>query len=161
MTGCIRFCRVWRALKMKRIMIDRALCDGCLGCTVACMANHSKTGASIDDLDLENPENVSRNAIRLDENGQYAPIFCRHCDEPECALTCITGAMVKDEETGLVLYDAEKCAACFMCVMSCPFGVLRPTANHQAVVKCDFCDGDPSCVKECPKHAITVLEVAP
>lgn len=146
---------------MKRIMIDRTLCDGCLGCTVACMISHSKTGTSIDELDMEDSDNTGRNFVQVDEYGQYAPIFCRHCDEPECALTCITGAMEKDEETGLVLYHAEKCAACFMCVMSCPFGVLKPNAENTAVIKCDFCNGDPHCVKECPKHAITLLEVAP
>lgn len=146
---------------MKRIMIDRTLCDGCLGCTVACMANHSKSGTSIDTLDMEDPGTASRNVIRVDEQGNYAPIFCRHCDEPECVFTCITGAMRKDEETGLVLYDADKCAACFMCVMSCPFGVLKPNAENTAVIKCDFCDGDPHCVKECPKHALTLMEVAP
>lgn len=144
---------------MKRIMIDQEQCDGCLGCAVACMAGHSKTGVSIDDLDMEDADNASRNSIRVDSEGRYAPIFCRHCDEPECALTCITGAMHKNEVTGIVQYDADKCAACFMCVMSCPFGVLKPNAGHTAVVKCDFCDGDPRCVKECPKHAITVMEV--
>ena len=144
---------------MKRIMIDQDQCEGCLGCMVACMLGHCKDTVSIDDLDMEDVSNTSRNSIRLNRDGFYAPLFCRHCDEPECVLTCISGAMHKNEETGIVEYDADKCAACFMCVMSCPFGVLKPNAARPAVVQCDFCDGDPRCVKECPKKAITVMEV--
>lgn len=51
-----------------------------------------------------------------------------------------------------------------MCVMNCPYGVLKAdTATHTKVVKCDFCmkdDAKPNCVKSCPKKAIYVEEVS-
>lgn len=148
---------------MKRIQIQRELCDGCLNCTVACMAEHNPTGArDVESLDFAAAINESRNSIRLDAEGLPAPIFCRHCDRPECALACISGAMAKDPGTGRVTYDADRCAACFMCVLSCPFGVLKPDRSaRRIIVKCDFC-GDrelPRCVESCPKKAITLIEV--
>ena len=70
---------------MKRIKIDRSKCVGCLTCTTACIVSHSSED--------------TRSRITIDSNGKYAPIFCRHCDEPECVITCMSGAMSKDEKT--------------------------------------------------------------
>jgi len=79
-------------------------------------------------------------------------------------MSCMSGALTKDPKTGLVSYDETKCGSCFMCVMNCPFGVLKAdTATRTKVVKCDFClqDGaEPNCVKACPKQAIYVEEVS-
>ena len=149
---------------MKRIMIDAAKCDGCKSCTIACMQAHRETEGSVYDLDLTDIRNESRNHIELAPDGGYRPIFCRHCDAPECMMSCMSGALTKDPATGHVRYDREKCGSCFMCVMNCPYGVLKPdTAARSYVVKCDFCIGhgeEPSCVKACPTGAIYVEEVS-
>lgn len=148
---------------MKRIMIDYTKCDGCKNCSVACMQAHRETRGTLYDLDLTDPANESRNRIVQNSQGDYMPLFCRHCDKPRCAATCMSGAMTKDAQSGLVVYDASRCAACFMCVMECPFGILKPdTLTHTKVIKCDFCAEDnlqPNCVKSCPKKAIWVMEV--
>lgn len=142
---------------MKRIMIDKKKCDGCMNCHIACMAEHNQKGKSIYELDLENDENESRNHILYNEKIGYTPIFCRHCEEPECVLTCMSGAMLKDKNTGIVSYNDKKCASCFMCVMSCPYGVLKADdKTKKVVVKCDMCNGRqvPRCVESCPTGAI-------
>lgn len=148
---------------MKRIMIDCDKCDGCKNCTVACMQAHRADGGTVYDLDLTDITNESRNHIVALKNGTYRPIFCRHCDQPECVMSCMSGALKKDAESGHVYYDEDKCGSCFMCVMNCPYGVLKPdTAKRTKVIKCDFCrdhGGEPSCVKACPKKAIYVEEV--
>ena len=148
---------------MKRIMIDAEKCDGCRNCEVACMQAHRNDTGTIYDLDLTDIRNESRNHIVRMEDGSYKPIFCRHCDMPECVRSCMSGALTKDPETGLVLYDEKRCGSCFMCVMNCPYGTLKPdTATRTKVIKCDFCigsGGEPSCVKACPKQAIYVEEV--
>ncbi|GAA0781940.1 4Fe-4S dicluster domain-containing protein [Hathewaya limosa] len=144
---------------MKRIIIDRALCQGCLNCTLACMAEHNEKGKSIFDLKLQDSKNESRNHITLDSKGRLTPIFCRHCDNPECVATCMSGAMTKDPSTGVVKYDEKKCASCFMCVMSCPFGVLKADeTNRKVILKCDLCNGReiPRCVENCPTGAISL-----
>lgn len=146
---------------MKRIMINKDLCEGCLNCAIACMAEHNEGGKGFLDINLEDIKNESRNYIALDHNGKMVPIFCRHCDSPECVLTCMSGAMTKNKETGIVSYDEEKCASCFMCVMSCPYGVLKADeANRRVIIKCDMC-GDresPRCVDSCPTGAIYLCE---
>ena len=111
---------------MKRIMIDAQKCDGCKNCSAACMQAHRKTDGTIYDLDLTDPANESRNYILKDGSGNYRPIFCRHCDDPECVKSCMSGALYKDPESGHVFYDENRCGSCFMCVMNCPFGVLKP-----------------------------------
>jgi carbon-monoxide dehydrogenase iron sulfur subunit len=148
---------------MRRIFIDATKCDGCKNCSVACMQAHRTDTGSVYDLNLTDISNESRNYIIQDQNGIYKPIFCRHCDQPECVMSCMSGALQKDPETNLVLYDEEKCGSCFMCVMNCPYGVLKAdTKTRTKVIKCDFCkdqDMEPSCVKACPKKAIYVEEV--
>ena len=111
---------------MRRIIVEYEKCDGCKNCSAACMQAHRKTPGTIYDLDLTDPENESRNYILKGDDGTYRPLFCRHCDEPECVMSCMSGALQKDPETGIVTYDETKCGSCFMCVMNCPFGVLEP-----------------------------------
>ena len=148
---------------MKRIFIDPAKCDGCKSCTLACMESLRQDGGhGLYTLDLTDPANQSRNRILSDGQGGYSPIFCRHCDDPDCVRTCMSGALVKNEATGLVDYDAEKCAACFMCVMACRYGVPAVSPDRKRMVKCDFCqhlEEGPACVRACPKKAIEVREV--
>lgn len=144
---------------MKRIIIEADKCKGCKNCSVACMKAHMPEGAV---FSLSDPQFESRNTILLDSAGKYRPLFCRHCAKPACANSCMSGALVKNPD-GHVLYDRDKCAQCFMCVMNCPFGVLKPDrATGTYVVKCDFCalhGSDPSCVKNCPTETIYVKEV--
>lgn len=136
---------------MKRIKIDRSKCISCLTCVTACSVAHNG----------EDP----RNRVVVSEEGVNTPIFCRQCDLPECVFTCMTGAMAKDPQTGYVTYDQEKCASCFMCIMACPYGVLKADKlQHKVIMKCDMCMDHPDqtsqCVAKCPMQAITLEEVA-
>ena len=132
------------------------------GNTTACIQAHSP-GSTVYDIELGDPINESRNTIQLDSFGKYKPLFCRHCALPGCAGSCMSGALEKDPESGHVRYDKDKCGQCFMCVMNCPFGVIKPDrASRSYVVKCDFClehDENPGCVKMCPTKSIHVEEV--
>jgi len=177
---------------MKRIMIDQEKCDGCKNCSIACMQAHREGSTSplgsrdgirgtIYDLDLLDPKNEARHAIVNNGRGGYVPVFCRHCAEPECVTACMSGALKKETATGHVQYDEKRCGACFMCVMSCPYGNIKPDrVSRTKIIKCDFCKdaypasdskaasdvirvsdggGDPNCVKLCPKKAIHVEEI--
>jgi len=145
---------------VKRIFINQELCQGCRNCQLACMAGHTAE-QSVLYLDLEDPANRAWNFIEAGPHGP-APILCRHCDEPACVIACMSGALTKNSATGTVDQDPEKCAGCWMCVMSCPFGVIRPNGRESKVaVKCDFCSGRPfpNCVEACPTGALTLIEV--
>ncbi len=151
--------------RIRRIMIEAEKCYGCRNCALACMNSHRTDSAdkNIYTLNLNGLANESRNFIQINEDKKYKPLFCRHCDEPACVQGCMSGALHKDKDTGFVLYDKEKCGQCYMCVMNCPFGVLKADSeSNNYVVKCDFCKdsgAEPNCVKMCPTGAIFVQEV--
>ncbi|MCL2578760.1 MAG: 4Fe-4S dicluster domain-containing protein [Oscillospiraceae bacterium] len=129
-----------------RIKVDRDKCIGCLGCMSACIVSH----------DGHSP----RNRVVISSDKVSSPIFCQNCDLPECTYTCMCGAMHIDPATGFVLYDADQCGSCYMCVMGCPYGVLRMNKIDGKISKCDMCvsdrNGQPQCVDRCPMGAIAV-----
>ena len=134
-----------------------------MNCALQCMQAHRGDEGDIYTLNLRNEYNEPRNYILLDANGKNTPLFCRHCDTPECLMSCVSGALSKDEKTGHIEYDEKKCAACFMCVMGCPYGLPKPdSATGEKIIRCDFCSHDelgPNCVRGCSKEAIYLGEV--
>lgn len=148
---------------MKRIKIDPSKCDGCQNCALACMNSHRTDGQDdVVTLDFTNPETVSRNEIVGDGRGGYLPMFCRHCSDPACMNSCMSGALYRDEESGHICYQKERCGSCFMCVMNCPYGIPKVNHDRTNIIKCDFCNDrpeGPACVAACPKQAIFVEEV--
>ena len=143
---------------MFRILIDKDLCEGCRSCVLACMLRQSNAD-NMYTLDLNSIDTDGRCHIELNKDNHPVPIFCRHCDEPECVMTCMSGAMTKDKESGIVSYDESKCGSCYMCVMSCPYGLLKvDERSKQKILKCDLCKDEeiPKCVSMCPTGAIRV-----
>ena len=139
-------------IKTKRINIDREHCISCLMCVATC--------------GIKNDGKGSKNRVVKNSAGVSTPIFCRQCNLPECAITCMTGAMQKNTATGAVEYNKEKCASCYMCIMACPYGVLKAETDKQTneqsfILKCDLCaDQDTAqCVAKCPMGAIQLEEV--
>ena len=65
-----------------------------------------------------------------------------------------TGAMHRDEKTGAVLSDPDKCVGCWMCIMTCPVGAVHRGADRRVASKCDLCIGEatPACGRNIPKH---------
>ncbi|AKL95070.1 putative carbon-monoxide dehydrogenase iron sulfur subunit [Clostridium aceticum] len=144
---------------MQRIKIDKESCMSCLNCVIGCMAEHNKKSKSIYDLDLEDLTNESKNHIELDSNKCPIPILCRHCEKPECVYTCMSGAMSKNKNTGLVTYNEEQCSSCFMCIMACPYGVLKADEVEKILIqKCDMCNERqiPRCVEDCPTGCLSI-----
>lgn len=89
---------------------------------------------------------------------------CNHCDDPACIEVCPTGAMHKDEETGLVVVDADVCIGCGYCHMVCPYNSPQVDRSKGVSVKCDGCisrvrEGrQPVCIESC---SLRCLEFGP
>jgi carbon-monoxide dehydrogenase iron sulfur subunit len=69
--------------------------------------------------------------------------------------------MYRDKRTEAVLCNEEKCVGCWMCIMVCPFGVIkRDLESNKVASKCDLCLGEemPVCVQNCPNEALTFEE---
>lgn len=136
---------------------------GCRLCEVYCTVEHSKSKDIIKAYKREYPRPLSR--VRVEEVKPLSfAIQCRHCEDPPCVIACLSGAMRFDEETGLVMHDANKCVGCWTCIMVCPYGaIIMGTSSRKVVAKCDLCpDLDiPACVANCPNEALMYKEVTP
>lgn len=97
--------------------------------------------------------------VEGDDSISYA-VSCRHCTDPICIKSCISGALSRDEN-GTVVIDHERCVGCLTCVLVCPYGAVTRDGEG-AAVKCELClknsSGEPACVKGCPNNAIVYEE---
>ena len=135
------------------LVFDREHCLACRACELACSVAHSESG----ELEAAIAEKFPpRRRVTLAVGGDgVEALRCEQCLEPLCAFACKSGALHRDPLTGRVTLDGERCVACYMCLMVCPFGV-RPDPARDCVVRCDVC-GDreiPACVETCPTGAL-------
>lgn len=138
-------------------LFDQRYCIGCQACQTACQVrNASPVGTSL------------RHAVSFEDvpEGPFMTVSCNHCESPACVANCPTGAMEKDDETGIVSVDKEVCIGCGTCANTCPYGA--PVIDKEAAVstKCDLCadrlaDGElPACVNACPVKVLTHGDLA-
>ena len=143
-------------MDQKRVYVNKDVCVGCGLCEVYCLTQHSESKDIIKAHKKEDPKPVSR-LYRESEGPVSFALQCRHCDEAPCIKSCITGAMHRDEETGAVLRDEDKCVGCWTCIMVCPLGAIKKDTEGESVAsKCDLCIGEetPVCVENCPNEAL-------
>lgn len=142
---------------MKRVYVNEQWCLGCHLCEYYCAfasTNEKKDMArALKDVKI-NPR------IRIEEkDGISFAVSCRHCDEPICVKSCITGALTK--VNGIIMIDRDRCIGCYTCVLSCPYGAVYPSEDG-AIQKCELCikthEGTPRCVTGCPNGAIVFEE---
>lgn len=142
---------------MRRIYVKEESCIGCGLCRVYCQAEHSQSKDIIKALKRESPHPLPRIRVESKEDVSFA-IQCRHCDEPWCVYSCLTGAMRRDPESGIVTIDEKKCVGCWTCIVACPYGVLTIDMNNRTIAKCDLCPDReiPVCVANCPNEALVL-----
>lgn len=146
---------------MKRVYAIEDRCLDCKLCEVHCKTQHSVTKDIIKAWRWEQPAPEAR--IRIEgDNGHSVAVQCRHCDEPDCVAACITGALSKDPQTGIVTVDKDRCIGCRTCVIACPYGAVH--ISDGLSLKCDLCseggttDPEPACVAGCPNQALVYIE---
>lgn len=143
----------------KRVIAKEEHCIACGLCQVHCITAHSKYPHDIVKAHKrQQPRPVARLILEESRPLSFA-LQCRHCEDPRCVQGCITGAMTKDESTGAVTNQEDRCVGCWTCVLVCPYGaIIRDEAGKKVAAKCDLCgDKDtPTCVKYCPNGALLV-----
>ncbi|MBU7008415.1 4Fe-4S dicluster domain-containing protein [Phosphitispora fastidiosa] len=146
---------------MKRVYAKEDVCAGCKLCEVYCTAAHSQYPNDIVKAFKKGVPPLSRVIVEENRPVSFA-LQCRHCAEAPCTKACITGAMYRDPETGIVTNDEDRCVGCWTCVLACPFGAIRRDESGKKVAsKCDLCsrgDGVPACVANCPNEALVFEE---
>ena len=140
---------------MKRVYVNEKWCLACHLCEYNCAYANSGEKDIVKAL-----KNIKINPnIRVEEkDGVCFAVSCRHCEDPVCVKSCITGALtIKD---GVISVDQSRCIGCYTCILSCPYGAVAPNGNG-VIQKCELCTqngGTPQCVLGCPNGAIVFEE---
>lgn len=139
------------------IRLNQNRCVCCYACVIACLDRHYG-------IDENGP--VLRTAIREENADGKIRCYtraCQHCRNAKCIAACPSGAIFRDESTGLVLVDTARCVGCRKCAQACPFGAPKFRGDGR-MVKCDGCidrirhGEEPLCVKTCPSGALTLVK---
>ena len=145
---------------MRRVYVKEAACIGCHLCEVYCQLQHAQSKDLIKAFKREAPRPLPR--LRVEEKGLVSlSVQCQHCEDAPCVYACLTGALSRDSDSGIVNLDKERCTGCWTCILVCPFGAIRQDAEQKNVLKCDLCQGEeiPVCVANCPNEALAHVEV--
>ncbi len=152
---------------------DGTRCTGCKTCEMACKDYSDLTVGTayrkVYETAFGTTARDSEGCIMSSCISYTISVSCNHCDDPACTKVCPTGAMHKDEETGLVSVDSTKCVGCGYCHMACPYNAPKVDRSKGQSVKCDGCADrvtageKPVCVEACPARALdfgTIEEMA-
>ena len=165
-TSLVEFLVDERLINGKQTMlIDLDRCTGCDECVKACSTTHDGTP-------------------RFVRNGpQFGPLLfahaCMHCADPVCMIGCPTGAIARDQESGVISIDSQTCIGCKTCSESCPYDNIvmiqvRDEKGRAAVdrktqlpilqaSKCDLCHElktGPACQNACPHQALFRIDTS-
>lgn len=138
---------------------DSSRCTGCKTCELTCK-DYNDLGT---DILFRRIYDFEGGTWSQDKTGAWTNTSfvyhvsnsCNHCNNPACLEMCPQDAYTKDEETGLVYNDPEKCIGCGTCVEACPYDAPRIDSEKGIAVKCDGCidrvkEGKkPICVDAC------------
>lgn len=146
------------------MVIDLDRCTRCDDCVRACAATHDGNPRFVREGDLH-------------DQLQFAQA-CMHCVDPVCMIGCPTGAIHRDEETGVVRINDDTCVGCSACANSCPYSAINMVEIREpsgAIVideatgqpllratKCDLCSDQPTgpaCQHACPHDALVRLDL--
>ena len=140
------------------IYVDISKCVACKTCELECAVEHSKSKQLCKAI-LECP--LPQGRIKVEsEAGYNIPLQCRQCEDAPCTKICPSKAIERLEPNQPVLISTEKCIGCKLCILACPFGVIKMSEAGKAVLRCDMCferlrKGDlPACVMACPTKAL-------
>jgi len=143
------------------IVIDPEKCVACKTCELQCAVAHSKLKV-LEKAIFEEP--LSRPRVKVESiEGVIIPLQCRHCEDAPCIKICPTKAIDRFDQKSPVLINNELCIGCKMCILVCPFGVIKMDEKGKAIVNCDLCierlkkGENPACVQGCPTHALKFM----
>ncbi len=146
------------------MVIDLHRCTRCDDCVKACAATHDG-----------NPRFVRQGIAH--EQLQFVQA-CMQCSDPVCMIGCPTGAITRDEKSGVVRIHESICVGCGTCAASCPYENIRMAEvfdtkgrpftdvetgkSIRKATKCDMCQSQPSgpaCVAACPHDALVRIDL--
>lgn len=133
-------------------------CIDCEKCMIACKETnhvpdqHGAYRTTINEKITTSSEGFTERVFR--------PVLCNHCNRPPCVRVCPTKATYKDEKTGIVMMDYDKCIGCKTCMAACPYNARYYSEEKRAIDKCNFCfdtrlskgETTTACAEACPSQ---------
>jgi carbon-monoxide dehydrogenase iron sulfur subunit len=132
-------------LMQKTLMITPSRCTACRTCELACSFRHAGAGGL----------GIARIRAFMFGEGRNQILTCFQCDEAACVKVCPVAALVRNELTGAIEVNRNRCIGCGLCSIACPFGHMAHEPEGGIAVKCDLCEGkDPACAAFCPTRTL-------
>ena len=144
-------------------VIDLRRCIGCDTCVVGCKMEHAVPLGAFRQrvLDSERNAEFRRPTGSYPNLSQYwIPTMCSHCESAPCIRACPTRALWRNDTTGAVTLDQDRCVGCRRCEEDCPYDALWFAEETGKADKCDQCvhrhaqGKGPMCELVCPTRAI-------
>ena len=146
------------------MVIDLHRCTRCDDCVNACASAHDGNARFV-------REGVTHGRLQFVH-------ACMHCSDPVCMIGCPTGAIARDETSGVVEIHESICVGCGTCASNCPYENIRmaqvfdsegrPYRSAQSdqpmvkATKCDLCSRQPAgpvCARACPHDALVRIDL--
>ena len=130
------------------IVCDPEKCTGCQLCEFVCSSRNGEYNPRLSHIRL----------VRMPP-AHIMSIACRLCEEPTCVYACPRECIAVDEETGIMVVDADRCNGCGWCVEACEFGAVTINHGERLVSMCDLCkdrEAGPRCVEVCVYEALSL-----
>lgn len=137
----------------QHVVCDSSKCIGCGTCEKVCSFNKEQ---------VSNPAKSRIHVTHVnDDDDDYGmgrvAVTCQMCPNAPCVSSCKSGALSKSVVTGIISVDDNKCTGCGLCVKACLYNAIVFDSDKRKVFVCDTCQGEPVCVKNCPKAALTLV----
>jgi len=158
------------ALGKKVIICDYSICTGCRTCEASCVAYNHQTVNGTNTFGIVNPKNTNIKVHKFNPDLDI-PANCAGCPDTPCINACpitidsnkgIKALYIKEGTNAIALHE-EQCIGCGICAKACEtesVGVIRRNKESgKPEGLCTYCDGDPSCVKNCPYGALSYVTV--
>ncbi len=123
-----------------KLVVHPEKCTGCKSCMLICSFEHTHA-FSYEDARVQVVKNESR--------GQSIPMVCLNCEDAPCIDACPVEAIGWQSDGNRVVLNEAECNGCGDCIEACPYQAIHLHRTSGVAVKCDFCKGDPQCIKVC------------
>lgn len=152
------------------IVVDFNKCTGCRTCETTCAQhNFPVTVAGEEMWGLGNPAKSNVRVIYFNPPVDV-PNRCVMCEDAPCVESCPVDpdstngrkALYRDEKTLAVKNDPVRCIGCGTCADTCKENrvgaILMDKDTGKPTGICNLCEGNPTCVKQCPFGALTHIK---